>query len=210
MFALSETTNERQLSGLSLDLPRGSGQGSTVGSARAVLGLQRRDHHSGPFGRRDTDQRHSAPNDKRCRRTAARASPTDSASELGIATAARSATGNASGRSGATSAGYSTVTTTAGSDRGACGTAAATGISRATGAKRDRYPAFTNARSTAVRTADSARRGAGRVSDSCSRIGQAHRRSICATIRTAPRDTRSRRATASCRHAPQRVAGRHR
>jgi len=41
--------NERQLPGLSLYLPSGSCQGSTLGCARPVLGVQRRHHYSGTY-----------------------------------------------------------------------------------------------------------------------------------------------------------------
>ena len=44
MYALLERMNERQLPGLPLHFPSGPRQGSAGRRARALLGLQRRDH----------------------------------------------------------------------------------------------------------------------------------------------------------------------
>jgi hypothetical protein len=77
--------NERQLSGLPLDLPRRPGQGSADGSARAVLGVQWRNLHPGPVGPGHAHRWERALRDQWIRRSAARASAANSEPELGRA-----------------------------------------------------------------------------------------------------------------------------
>src|SRR3954462_5235899 len=108
--------NERQLSGLSLDLPRGPCQGSTDGSASAVLGVQRRDLDPGAIGTIDARGRERAPDDQRLRRAAAGTSAPDPESKLGCA---RQRAGTASDPS--CTAGAACVATAAGAaGAGAC------------------------------------------------------------------------------------------